>query len=215
MKIKLTYLGIKGLAEPIRLCLFISSIPFEDERITYEQISKRRANLPYGQVPVMEVDGVMYGQSNALLRWAGRQSQMYTDDSQLCCDAVLSCVNDINKNLSPLWYSHVLGRCPGSGNHFISLTSKQKQDVIMHLNNDVLPGYFSMLERQLGSKTYFCGSMLSIADLKWYVVGSGFLDGSYCEHISKNVLEPFPFLIKLVERVGSHPKVTEWNGMSH
>ena len=104
MNIKLTYLAIKGFAEPIRLSFFLSKIPFEDERISYEEISKRRDNLPYGQVPVLEVDGKVYAQSNAILRWAGRQGNLYPVEVQLECDAVLSCIDDINKNLSPQWY---------------------------------------------------------------------------------------------------------------
>jgi len=215
MKIKLTYLGIKGLTEPIRLCLFMSKIPFEDERISYEEIEKRRASLPYGQVPVLKVDGEVYSQSNAILRWAGRQGKLYTDGVQLSCDAVLSCIEDINKSLTSQWYGHVLPRCPGSGKHFIPLTAQQKEDVEKHLNQDILPGHFSMLAGQLGSNLYFCGSTLTIADLKWYVVGSGFMDGSYCEGISKTVLDNYPSLVKLVERVGQHPKVEEWNQMEH
>ena len=215
MKIKLTYLTIKGLAEPIRLSLFLSKIPFEDERISYEEISKRRGNLPYGQVPVLEVDGKVYGQSNAILRWAGRKGNLYPEEFQLECDAVLSCIDDITKNLSPQWYGHIIGRCPGSGKHFIPLTSEQKDDMKAHLNKDVLPGYFKLLEKQLGSNKYFCGSKLTIADLKWYVVGSGFIDGSYCEGVSKSVLNDFPTLIDLVDRIGHHPRIEEWNEMKH
>ena len=215
MKIKLTYLGIKGLAEPIRLSFFISKIPFEDERISYSEIDKRRNVFPNGQVPVMEIDGELYGQSNAILRWAGRQGKLYTDDIQLRCDAVLGCIDDINKSLSSQWYGHIIGRCPGSGEHFVGLSDQQKIDLEKHLNQDVLPGYFSILSRQLGSSPYFCGTKLTIADLRWYVVGSGFLDGSYCNGISKDILNKFPSLMNLVERVGRHPKVEEWNRIKH
>ena len=211
MKIKLTYLDIKGFAEPIRLALSILNIPFEDERISYDEIAKRRSTFPFGQVPVLEVDGVIYGQSNAILRWAGRQGHLYADEFQLQCDAILSCIDDINKSLSPQWYGHALGRCPGTGEKLVPFTTEQKQAVEKHLNRDVLPGHFSMLAKQLGSNAYFCGSTLTIADLKWYVVGSGLLDGNYCEGISKTVLNEFPSLLELVERVGHHPKVAEWN----
>lgn len=211
MKIKLTYFDFKGLGEAIRLSLYVSNIPFEDDRISYAEVSKRRSSLPYGQVPVLEVDGNIYGQSNAILRWSGRQGQLYPDALQLQCDGVLGCMEDINKSLSPLWYGHVLGRCPGTGEKLVQLTEEQQEATVKHLNEDVLPGYFSMLERQLGSNQYFCGSALTIADLKWYVVGLGFIDGSYAEGISKKVLDGFPTLVNLVDRVGSHPRVEQWN----
>ena len=130
-------------------------------------------------------------------------------------DAVLSCIDDINKSLSPQWYGHIVPRCPGTGKHFVPLEKKQKEDVKKHLNQDVLPGHFSMLARQLGSSEYFCGSTLTIADLKWYVVGAGFIDGTYCDGISKAILNEFPSLVDLVVRVGRHPRVEEWNEMEH
>merc|ERR1719210_2105038 len=68
-KLRLTYLDIKGVAEPVRLALFIGGLPFEDRRVSYEQILE----LPCGQVPVLEIDGEAFAQSMALLRWAGRR----------------------------------------------------------------------------------------------------------------------------------------------
>ena len=37
------------------------------------------ARTPFGQVPVLEIDGVAFSQSAALLRYAGRQAGMYPD----------------------------------------------------------------------------------------------------------------------------------------
>ena len=93
----------------------------------------------------------------------------------------------------------------------VQLNKEQQESMARHLNEDVLPGHFSMLERQLGSNPYFCGSSLTIADLKWYVVGLRCIEGSYANGISRKILDGFPNLVNLVERVGSHPRVEEWN----
>jgi hypothetical protein len=45
-KIALKYLNIKGLAEPVRLALYIGGIEFEDERVTYDDVAGRLHPLP-------------------------------------------------------------------------------------------------------------------------------------------------------------------------
>ena len=72
-RVKLLYLdGIRGRAEPIRLALVLGNIPFEDTRVSYKQVGEMRKTLPFGQVPVAEIDGELFGQSSAILNWAGQ-----------------------------------------------------------------------------------------------------------------------------------------------
>jgi prostaglandin-H2 D-isomerase / glutathione transferase len=75
--IVLTYLDIKGIAEPIRITLFSGGIEFEDERIGYEEIARRRSEgiLPHGQLPTLQApgfDGLLLSQSRAILHWVRR-----------------------------------------------------------------------------------------------------------------------------------------------
>ena len=46
----------------MRLALVIGGISFDDERILYEEIARRReaSLLPFSHVPVMEVDGHVF-----------------------------------------------------------------------------------------------------------------------------------------------------------
>jgi|AntAceMinimDraft_1070359.scaffolds.fasta_scaffold112498_1 glutathione S-transferase len=91
-KLVLTYLNIKGLAEPVRLALHIGGIAFDDVRVTYEQVAAMRAKdagvdegtkgsptIPTGQVPTLTVAGEAFSQSEALLRWVGRRAGLYPD----------------------------------------------------------------------------------------------------------------------------------------
>ena len=60
-RLRLTYLDIKGVAEPIRLALFLGDVAFEDRRVSYEQVAALRedGSLAFGQVPLLELlDGV-------------------------------------------------------------------------------------------------------------------------------------------------------------
>ena len=53
----LTYLDAPGAGEAIRLALFVGRVPFEDERVSYEEVAERRRRrlLPCGQVPTLTV----------------------------------------------------------------------------------------------------------------------------------------------------------------
>ena len=104
---RLTYLGIRSVAEPIRLALHIGGIPFEDRRVTYEQIAAMRASgeLPMGQVPMLEVEGKCFCQTQALLRWAGEKANLYPKGQldRLQCDQVEEALADMRSCLKPLW----------------------------------------------------------------------------------------------------------------
>jgi glutathione S-transferase len=212
-RLKLTYLDIKGLAEPIRLALTLGGLEFEDERISHEEVARRRdaGLLPQGQVPVLEIDGVTHAQSMALLRWAGKKAGLLPEAQAILIDEVHEAMAEIHTCLRPLWYGHILGRSPTSGAMLVSMTDDQKDEVTMWLNEEVVPARLQRLEQMLGASDYFCGGTLTTCDLQWYVMGSGLLDGTYCEGLEPAVLDGCPKLKQLIERVGELPKVAEWN----
>eukprot|EP00927_Polykrikos_kofoidii_P052971 TRINITY_DN47043_c0_g1_i1.p1 TRINITY_DN47043_c0_g1~~TRINITY_DN47043_c0_g1_i1.p1 ORF type:complete len:244 (-),score=29.76 TRINITY_DN47043_c0_g1_i1:68-799(-) len=215
--LRLIYLDIKGLAEPIRLVFAVGGVPFEDVRVSYEEVAAMRAagRLPFGQVPVLEIDGVTYGQSVALLRWAGRQSGLYPNGLELKIDSVLEAIADVNKQLGPQWYKNALGRHPTSGALLEStkLTPTLEVAVQNGLINDILPGRLAFLERclQESDGPFCCGSQLTIADIQLYAMLTGILDGTYCEGVPASVLDACPRLRTLVKHVDNHPRVSEWN----
>lgn len=149
--LRLTYLDIKGAAEPIRLALFIGGLAFDDVRITYDEVARRRkaGTLPFGQVPTLEIDGVTHAQSLALLRWAGRRAGLCADaeGTQLRCDAVHEALSDIDGVLKPQWYGHVLGRSPISGAKLVPMSDEQKEEAAKLLNEEVVPARLAHLEK--------------------------------------------------------------------
>ena len=129
--LRLTYLDIKGKAEPIRLALSIGQIPFEDRRVSYDEIRAMRAEgrLPFGQVPVLEIDGgPAHGQSLAILHWAGKQAGLYPSHLQLAIDGALLCMEDIQAALLPVFYRNALPRSPRTGQLYeaTALTEAQR-----------------------------------------------------------------------------------------
>jgi glutathione S-transferase len=120
-------------AEPIRLALVIGGVPWIDRRLSYAEVAVLRAagNLgPNNQVPTLELgvdpnseDGGLggstetFGQTAALLRWAGTVSGLDPEDAvvRLRIDGVEGILNDIKAALMPQWYKNALGRNPKTG----------------------------------------------------------------------------------------------------
>ena len=172
---KFTYLDIKGFGEAIRLALYIGKIEFEDHRVSYAEIREmaKEGKLPYGQVPVLQLDGVTYAQSGAILRWAGRQSGLYPEDHklQLKVDAIEEALTDIKKLLPSVWYGSILGRNPATKEPLVPISDAQKEEVLQALNEIALPYRFGQLERALENSggPYFCGETMTTCDLSFYV----------------------------------------------
>src|SRR5271169_6432198 len=77
-KLKLTYFDVHGgRGEPARLALSIGGIPFEDDRVAPSNWPSRKADTPFGALPVLEVDGKAVSQSNAINRYVGKLADLY------------------------------------------------------------------------------------------------------------------------------------------
>ena len=98
---KLYYFDIYGRAEAIRMALTYAKVPFEDVRITGEDLQKMKAEgkLTYGQVPALELDGEFYTQSYAILRMLGKKYGLYPEDEKVAqrVDAVMDYIYDLGK----------------------------------------------------------------------------------------------------------------------
>lgn len=216
-KLRLTYLDMKGVAEPIRLALAIGSIPFEDRRVGYDEIASMRAagELPFSQLPLLDIGNARHAQSNALLRWAGARAGLYPDRLRLEIDSALEQMADIQKAMTPLWYHNALSRSPASGSLYeaTALSGEQLDGAKRALNSDLLPVRFGQLERLVthSGGPFLTGEHLTIADLTCHVMVDGILDGSYCDGVSPSVLDECEQLRALSTTLARHPKVVEWN----
>ncbi|CAO4374326.1 unnamed protein product [Caenorhabditis nigoni] len=70
---KLSYFDVRALAEPARLIFALFDVPFEDHRVSVEEWNELKKKTPYGQLPVLEVDGVEIGQSMSITRFLARK----------------------------------------------------------------------------------------------------------------------------------------------
>jgi glutathione S-transferase len=180
--LKLSYFNIQGPAEKIRLALSIGKIPFEDKRIAMpgqsEEWKEMKPNMPFGKVPVLEIDGKeMVSQSDALLRYAGRLAnangvELYPQGgmAQLRTDEMISLVDEMQNSWAPRLY---VGMSPknfgypddeswkGSEEH-----KKATELARLRWIEDDLPVYLGHIKKQLANNggKFICGENVTIAD---------------------------------------------------
>ncbi|KAL6736883.1 hypothetical protein Aduo_007185 [Ancylostoma duodenale] len=70
---KLTYFDGRGAAEIIRQVFALAGQEYEDVRLSFEEWPKHKAEMPFGQMPVLEVDGKQLAQSLAIVRFIARK----------------------------------------------------------------------------------------------------------------------------------------------
>ena len=192
-------------AEVLRVSLFIKDIPFEDVRVSREEFIHmiktgflpNGKRSPFHQLPVMEVDGEIIGQTGAIARYCGKISNLYADDMLKAAkiDQIIDAATDITNVVSP------------------SIREKdevKKMEDRKILVNKLLPRWFRYLENLLleDDSIWFVEKM-TIADIAmWRLLGwltSGIIDG-----IPTSIIDDFPKLKNIHHQVHTHPKVQEW-----
>ena len=193
-------------AEVLRVSLFISNIPFEDVRISREEFINmiktgylpNGKKVPFHQLPVIEVDGEIIGQTGAIARYCGKISNLYSNDNINAAkiDQIIDAATDITNLVSP------------------TIREKDEQKKVedrLLLKNKLLPRWFRYLEYILSESTsdWFVENKMTIADIAmWRLLGwliSGIIDG-----IPTTIVDSYPKLKNIHTNVHHHPKVQEW-----
>ena len=192
-------------AEVLRVSLCIRDIPFEDVRISREEFIHliktgflpNGKRSPFHQLPVIEVEDKIIGQTGAIARYCGKVSNLYSDDMLKAAkiDQIIDAATDITNVVSPT---------------IREKDQKKKMEDRKVLVNKLLPRWFRYLENLLSEddSTWFVEKM-TIADIAmWRLLGwltSGIIDG-----IPTSVVDDFPKLKNIHHQVHTHPKVQEW-----
>lgn len=198
-KIRLTYFDFDGgRAEPARLALSMAGIDFEDRRISYPEFSGMRAATPLNAIPLMEVNGVAYTQSDAINRYSGRLAGLYPSDpwQAFLCDEVLEIVEDAY---------HAFGRTLGMrGDEFKAARTA--------LAGGMYTRCLKVLDKRLeaAGKEYFADHRLTVADLKVYVWIKRLKSGGQ-DHVPLDLTDQLaPRLVGHMERIAAEPGVAAY-----
>jgi glutathione S-transferase len=194
-KYKLTYFDLRGRAEVSRLLFAASGTEYEDIRFERSKWPELKPNTPFGQVPMLEVDGVQLCQSKSIARFlAVRFGLAGKNDIETAkCDMILECIEDVLKQTVVYFFEKDQAKQVELKEKFV------KED---------LPNFIAMFEKLLAQNNggnFFVGDSMTVADI-------GFLD--LCSWITTTgvtvPLEKAPKLKALHDKVEAHPKIAAW-----
>jgi len=206
--IKLSYFDIEGAGEPVRLALVLAGISFEDDRIKFADWPSIKAKTPYGQVPVMLVDGEMKTQSGAMLRWVGSldpSKSLYPEDRLYEVEEAIGVIGDLQRAWGPSFYIGMRPKNFGYPEDFNK--SPEGQDKIAAMRKtfieDELPqylGYISdMIDRNNG-QWIASTDKPTIADCMAVPLLRSFTRG-HIDHVDVNcIAKSNPKVVQYVER---------------
>jgi len=104
-KYRLHYFDGMGRAEPTRWIFAYGGTEYEDVRINKSDWPALKATTPYGQLPFLEVDGKVLGQSLTIARFAARKNGLagHDDFEAAQADSIVDYVSDAAKLLGPVF----------------------------------------------------------------------------------------------------------------
>ncbi|KAK2499963.1 hypothetical protein MC885_012135 [Smutsia gigantea] len=93
---KLIYFNMRGRAEIIRYIFAYLDIKYEDHRIEQSDWPEIKPMLPFGKIPILEVDGLNLHQSLAIARYLTKSTDLAgkTELEQCQVDAIVDTLDD-------------------------------------------------------------------------------------------------------------------------
>ncbi|EGZ28028.1 hypothetical protein PHYSODRAFT_554350 [Phytophthora sojae] len=203
--IKLTYFAAAGRAEAPRLIFYMGGVPFQDNRVSYDQFKATKDSLPLGQLPILEVDGEVFTQSHAIARYAGRLGGLYPVSAPylaLKIDEVLHAMGEVEEKMGP---------------SFRESDTDKKKAMREELATTTLPRYAGLIEARLEKMKQipaFTSDDVYVHEVVLYTWVKS-LRAGYIDFIPTIVLDGYKLLNEAYEKVANHPKVKEWYTLQH
>ncbi|RZF48399.1 hypothetical protein LSTR_LSTR007566 [Laodelphax striatellus] len=189
---KLTYFNFSGLGEPIRWLLSYLDVPFEDNRIERENWPTIKSTTPFGQVPVLEVDGKQASQSTAIARYLGKKAGIAGSNEweDLMIDSMIDTFNDFRMNLVK-WFRES-----------DEATKKKLEETLV---NETAPFYFNKFNDHIKNNGgYLANGKLSWGDI-YFVALLEFMTT-----IWSGLIDKYEHIKALKEKVVNLPKIKAW-----
>ncbi|XP_045522899.1 glutathione S-transferase 2-like [Pieris brassicae] len=191
----LYYFPFKGLGEGLRMLLTYGGQKFEDHRVPKEQWPEFKPKTPFGQMPVLEINGKKNSQTLAMARYLGRKYGIAGDnlEESFEIDQNMDFFTDIRLKASTV---------------MLEQDSAIKEKIKDDLEKNYYPVALKKLDEIIGKNN----GHIANGKLSW---GDFVIAGVY--DAMKNMLlqmpdldDKYPNLTKLRDNVLSLPKVKEY-----
>ncbi|BES88140.1 unnamed protein product [Nesidiocoris tenuis] len=190
---KLTYWPVQALAEPIRFLLSHKGEDFEDFRFERENWPAIKPSMPFGKVPVLEIDGKMVHQSTAISRYLGKEMGLAGSNNweDLQIDIAVDTLHDFRQAVGGYWYETD------------EAAKAKKKEVVL---NETAPYYLEKFDNLVKENNgYLANGKLSWGDM--YFVGVS----EYISHmLGYSMFDKYENLRKLRDNVITLPKIKAW-----
>lgn len=190
---KLHYFNLTALGEPIRFLLAYGKADWEDIRYEAAEWEKVKSSMPFGQMPVLEIDGKQYAQSIALSRYVAKQVGLYGKDDleSLQIDQAADLSTDFRTKI---------------GGWFYDAIPESKASKEAPLFNEQIPYYLKKFEGMVEANGgYLVNGKLTLADIV-FVAPLNY----YKFLVQKDFLVGYPKLQELVKKVESQPAIASY-----
>nr|UQQ66583.1 glutathione S-transferase sigma 6 [Conogethes punctiferalis] len=190
-KVEFYYFPIKALGESIRLLLAYGGQKFEDNRVTLEKWPEYKPLTPFGQIPVLVIDGKQYTQSLAIGRYLGRKYGLSGADLEedFEIDQNVDFINDIRAKAAVVAYE------------FDEQLKKKKHE---DFSKNAYPGLLSKLN-SIAEKN---NGHIALGKLTWAdFIFAGMFDYLKCMMQDSGLDQKYPALKKVVDKVYALPQL--------
>jgi len=196
-KYKLTYFNLYGRGEAVRMMFALAGVEYEDHRIEWasDDWNALKPKTPFGQLPLLEVDGREFCQSVAITRYLGNKFGFAgkTDLEKLQADMIADCIVDMTNLMEPIFEE-------ADETKKKELWQAYEPKIDKHLGN-----LEKMLEANNGGNGFFVGDSVTWADCIWTGITYWIYYMKYGPTVDKH-----PKLAGLRSRVEAEPRIAEW-----
>uniref|UniRef100_UPI00358F922A hematopoietic prostaglandin D synthase-like n=1 Tax=Myxine glutinosa TaxID=7769 RepID=UPI00358F922A len=185
---KLVYFNGRGRAELPRLVLAQAGIRYTDRRIEIEEWKDLKPDMPFGQLPVLYVNGAVLHQSLTIARFlafeTGLAGKTSMEQAQAC--SIVESIHDLVM-IGPRFRNS-------------EEVKKQKEKDLF----EALPTFINYMERFLGDREWMVGTSVTWADLclQNFVL--------WLKELRPEALKTSPKLQAVCNRVEALPNIAAW-----
>jgi len=201
--IKFTYFNLQGKGETIRLVLAAAGVKYEEKKIDFPEWGPMKESTPFGQLPLITVDGLDLAQSCTIIRYLARKFNLAGDGEEgfAYADMMLEHTQDYIKEFVTARFAK---------------TPEEKQAQCDKLLQTFLPKWLGAAENMLKKRggVWFSSDKLTYGDLAmdhalfWisWKEEKAFEGTTGCDE-RFNMMDKYPLLKANYERVGDIPEI--------
>ncbi|CAH0725477.1 unnamed protein product, partial [Brenthis ino] len=199
-KVVFSYFPLKALGESTRLLLAYGGQEFEDRRISFpDEWPAIKPTTPFGQLPVLEIDGKKYAQSVAIARYLGRKyglaGQDIEEDFEI--DQNVEFLNDIRAKAATVHYeadeANKAKKHEDFSKNVYPVMLSKLDEIVKKNNGHIAAGKLTWGDFVFAGMFYYLKAMMQIPDLeKQYPSFQRIIDAVYADPKVKTYSENVP-----------------------